>query len=46
MHIIVISIKITIMHIILFWDVDFKSHVQFKHFDEKRLCNHNDLNMA
>lgn len=32
-----ISTKIT-TYIILFWDVDHKSHTQFKHLDEKRLC--------
>ena len=28
----------SITYVILFWDVDFKSHAQFKSFHEKRLC--------
>ena len=31
-----ISTKV-ITYIILFWDVDFNSHVQFKNFDEESL---------
>ena len=40
-----ISTKI-ITYIILFWDVDHKSHTQFKHLDEKRLHNHNHIKVV